>query len=264
MLACGAVHKGAVDGAGEASAPRRVQIETNLGVPKHCDINMVAAGGGRRRIGGSLLPSLSSWRFRAVTTIVLVGFAIGQPAAAFELFGIKFFERKNAEDTDDVIGEPQNYTVDFQIPGADSDTVDALQGASTLWQDREKPASGAAGLIAKARGDYRRLLATLYSQARYGGTISILIDGREAADLAPDAQLADPASVRVTVDPGPLFHFGQAEIVNQAPPPADSDDEVDLPAKKGFVTGGLARSGVVLRGRTPFGRGVAAAGPCQG
>jgi translocation and assembly module TamA len=177
---------------------------------------------------------------------VLVGFAIGQPAAAFELFGIKFFERKNAEDTDDVIGEPQNYTVDFQIPGADSDTTDALQGASTLWQDREKPASGAAGLIAKARGDYRRLLATLYSQARYGGTISILIDGHEAADLAPDAQLTDPASVRITVDPGPLFHFGQAEIVNQAPPPVDSDDEVDLPAKKGFVTGGLARSGVVL------------------
>jgi translocation and assembly module TamA len=179
--------------------------------------------------------------------VVLVGFAIGQPAAAFELFGIKFFERKNAEDTDDVIGEPQNYTVDFQIPGADDDTVDGLKGASTLWQDREKPASGAAGLIAKARGDYRRLLATLYSQARYGGTISILIDGRQASDLAPDAQLANPASVQVTVDPGPLFHFGRADIVNQAPPPVDSDDEVDLPAKKGFVSGGLARSGVVLQ-----------------
>ena len=190
---------------------------------------------------------MSSWRFRTVATVVLVGFAIGQPAAAFELFGIKFFERKNAEDTDDVIGEPQNYTVDFQIPGADDDTVDGLKGASTLWQDREKPASGAAGLIAKARGDYRRLLATLYSQARYGGTISILIDGRQASDLAPDAQLANPASVQVTVDPGPLFHFGRADIVNQAPPPVDSDDEVDLPAKKGFVSGGLARSGVVLQ-----------------
>ena len=113
-------------------------------------------------------------------------------------------------------------------------------------KDSDKPASGASGLIAKARGDYRRLLATLYSQARYGGTISILIDGREAADLPPDAQLPDPASVRVTIDPGPLFHFGRAEIVNQAPPPADSDDEVDRPERKGFASGELARSGVVL------------------
>ena len=171
---------------------------------------------------------------------------IGQPALAFELFGIKFFERKNAEDSDEVIGEPQHYTVDFQVPDGDSDTVDALEGASTLWKDSDKPASGASGLIAKARGDYRRLLATLYSQARYGGTISILIDGREAADLPPDAQLADPASVRVTIDPGPLFHFGRAEIVNQAPPPTDSDDEVDRPERKGFASGELARSGVVL------------------
>ena len=154
---------------------------------------------------------------------------------------------KNAETSDEVIGEPQPYTVDFQVPNGDSDTVDALKGASTLWKDRDKPASGASGLIAKARGDYRRLLATLYSQARYGGTISILIDGREAADLPPDAQLADPASVRVTIDPGPLFHFGRAEIVNQAPPPTDSDDEVDRPERKGFASGELARSGVVLQ-----------------
>ena len=122
------------------------------------------------------------------------------------------------------------------------------QGASTLWKDREKPASGAAGLIAKARGDYRRLLATLYSQARYGGTISILIDGREAADLPPDAQLADPASVRVTINPGPLFHFGRAEIVNQAPPPSDPDDEVDWPERQIFLPRAeLAPSGVVLQ-----------------
>ena len=40
-----------------------------------------------------------------------------------------------------------------------------------LWTDRKKPASGAAGLLAKARTDYQRLLATLYGLGRYGGTI---------------------------------------------------------------------------------------------
>ena len=87
-------------------------------------------GGGRRRTGGRS-PSLRSWRFRAVATTVLVGFLIGQPALAFELFGIKFFEPKNAETSDEVIGEPQPYTVDFQVPNGDSDTVDALKGASS-------------------------------------------------------------------------------------------------------------------------------------
>ena len=200
---------------------------------------------GADRIGECLLPKLRSWRFRAVATTVLVGFLLGQPALAFELFGIKFFERDNAE-TPEVIGEPQRYTVDFQVPNGDSDTVDALKDASTLLKDSDEPASGASGLIAKARGDYRRLLATLYSQARYGGTISILIDGREAADLPPDAELADPASVIVTIDPGPVFHFGRAEIVNQAPLPTDDDDEVDRPERKGFASGELAPSGVVL------------------
>ena len=192
------------------------------------------------------MPELRSWRFRAVATTVLVGFLLGQPALAFELFGIKLFEPKKADPSGEVIGEPQRYTVDFQVPSGDSDTVDALRRASTLVKDSDKPASGASGLIAKARGDYRRLLATLYSQARYGGTISILIDGREAADLPPDAQLADPASVVVTIDPGPLFHFGRAEIVDQAPMPVDDDDEVDRPERKGFASGEVARSGVVL------------------
>ena len=68
-----------------------------------------------------MLPELRSWRFRAVATTVLVGFLLGQPALAFELFGIKFFERKNAETSDEVIGEPQRYTVDFLVPNGDSE-----------------------------------------------------------------------------------------------------------------------------------------------
>ncbi|WP_246666035.1 autotransporter assembly complex family protein [Aquamicrobium sp. LC103] len=167
------------------------------------------------------------------------------PAHSFELFGIKLFGGNKEAEEELTIGEPQPYNVDFAV--ADTDGLESkLKSASSLWGDREDPASGAAGLIAKARSDYRRLLATLYSEGRYGGTISIRIDGREAADLPPDATLANPAAVLVSVDPGPLFHFGEAAIVNEAPPPTNRKDSVDNP-HEGFMPGEVARSGTILR-----------------
>lgn len=167
------------------------------------------------------------------------------PAHGFEIFGIKLFGSKTENPDDLTIGEPQRYEVDFAVAGDDLEK--RLKGSSTLWVDRDEPASGAAGLIARARGDYRRLLAALYAEGRYGPTISIRIDGREAADLAPDATLADPARVAIAIDPGPLFHFRQAEIVNQAPPAQNRRDEVDDPREEGFAPGEVARSGAVLR-----------------
>lgn len=167
------------------------------------------------------------------------------PAHAFEIFGIKLFGSRDPAQEDLTIGDPQRYEVEFAV--ADDDIGKKLKAASTLWADRDEPASGAAGLIAKARGDYRRLLAALYAEGRYGGTISIRIDGREASGLAPDATLSQPARVAVAVDPGPLFHFRQADVVNQAPPTADRHDRVDDPRDEGFAPGAVARSGAVLR-----------------
>jgi translocation and assembly module TamA len=164
---------------------------------------------------------------------------------AFEIFGWKIFGSKEPE-TEDVIGEPQHYSIEFIVTG-DSDVEKVLKGASGLWKDREEAASGASGLMAKARSDYKRLLATLYGEGRYGGTISITIDGREAADLQPDDTLAEPASVVVRVDTGPLFHFRDANVVNAAPPPTNRRDEVPLPVDEGFASGEVARSGAVLR-----------------
>jgi translocation and assembly module TamA len=171
--------------------------------------------------------------------------AVTSPAASFELFGINFFGGATEEEAEPVIGEPQPYTVDFVVAGGD-EIENVLQRASNLWRDRDEPASGAGGLMVKARGDYRRLLAALYEEGRYGGVISIRIGGREAAELPPDAEFPDPVAVEVVVDPGPVFLFGETEIVNRAPPPLDRDDEVEAPEEEGFVTGEVARSGVVL------------------
>ncbi|GLS29655.1 autotransporter secretion outer membrane protein TamA [Mesorhizobium albiziae] len=169
------------------------------------------------------------------------------PATAFELFGIHLWGEKKADEADETIGEPQDYTVDFIVTGEERNVEKTLKGASGLWTDRKKPASGAAGLLAKARSDYRRLLAALYGQGRYGGTISILVDGREAADLPPDATVAETASVSITVNPGPVFLFDKASIINRAPPPQRRDDRVPLPEDEGFAMGQPARSGVILQ-----------------
>jgi len=168
------------------------------------------------------------------------------PAGAFELFGMKFFEDQSEEDAAAVVVDPQPYFVTFTT--SESGAVEgAVRNASALLADQDRPASGAAGLIAKARGDYRRILAALYGEGYYGGAVSIRIGGIEASGLAPDTNLPDPVDVTVAVSTGPLFRFGNVAIVNQAPPTLDPHDQVDLPVMRGYGAGEIARSAVVLR-----------------
>src|SRR5690606_29825669 len=86
----------------------------------------------------------SSWSVPVFAAAIFLVMLPAGPASAFELFGIKFFESDSDEDAEDVIGEPQRFSVEFSVAADDDDIEDALKGASTLWQDREKPASGAA------------------------------------------------------------------------------------------------------------------------
>lgn len=192
-------------------------------------------------------PPSRRWSRLCVAALSTTLLAAPLPAHSFELFGIHLFGKKKETAEDLTIGEPQNYSVEISVQGADDKIEETLKSASTLWADREEPASGAAGLIAKARSDYRRLLASLYGEGRYGGTISIRIDGREAADLPPDARIAEPAIVVITIDPGPSFLFRNAEIINQAPLTNDKRDFVEDPREEGFRTGELARSATILR-----------------
>ncbi|MCW5721125.1 MAG: outer membrane protein assembly factor [Devosia sp.] len=166
-------------------------------------------------------------------------------AHGFELFGMKFFEDQAEADADAVIVDPQPYVVTFSASEQNAGDA-AARNASALIADANEPASGAAGLIAKARGDYRRILAGLYNEGYYGGAVSIRIGGVEAAKLAPDVDLPDPVDVTIAVTTGPLFTFSDVAIVNQAAPTADPGDQVELPAMRGFAAGQVARSSVIL------------------
>lgn len=170
----------------------------------------------------------------------------GAPVRAFELFGVKFFEDQGETDAQAVIVDPLSYTVAVTVNGP-TNLESIVRNASSLVAEANEPASGAAGLLARARSDYQRILAALYDEGHYGGVISIRVGGREVANLAPDTRITGPADVQVTVDPGPLFTFNTVNIVNQAPPTGDPDDQVEAPVHAGFGAGEVARSSVVLR-----------------
>jgi len=172
--------------------------------------------------------------------------AVTVPAAhGFELFGFKFFEDESEAAADAVIVDPQPYVVTFSASESGAAET-AARNASALIADEAEPASGAAGLIAKARGDYRRILAGLYNEGYYGGAVSIRIGGVEAASLAPDVNLPDPVDVTIAVTTGPLFTFRDVAVVNQAPATDDPEDQVELPVMRGFGAGQVAKSSVIL------------------
>lgn len=102
-------------------------------------------------------------------------------------------------------------TVDLVAPDANDRLRDALRDAS-LSLTLAKDGGDAQDFVAAARADYRRLLTALYSEGYYGGAISITVDGREAAGIPPLDAPARVEAIRIAVDPGPRYRFGQAEI----------------------------------------------------
>jgi translocation and assembly module TamA len=178
--------------------------------------------------------------------VAAAGLSLVAPANAFEIFGLKLFEDQSDADAEAVIADPQPYTVSLVV-NATGELESVVRNASALVADEAEPASGAAGLLAKARGDYRRIVAALYQEGHYGGVVSIRIGANEVTSLPPDVDLPDPVPVTIVVDPGPLFNFNRVDIVNQAPPTSDPFDQVDSPAGQGFGVGEVARSSVIVQ-----------------
>ncbi|MFS4436822.1 autotransporter assembly complex protein TamA [Paracoccaceae bacterium GXU_MW_L88] len=167
-----------------------------------------------------------------------------QKAQAFELFGIHLWGDEDEGEVDVI--DPHNYEVTIT---ADDDTAkDITESASALWEDRDDPASGSAGVIAKARGDYRNIIGAMYDEARYGPVVSIKINGQEASEIELDAPLPNPVPVEITVSAGPEFEFGRAEIGNRYTGYIKTEDDIGTsPEDVGFETGEPARAGVVDR-----------------
>jgi len=172
-------------------------------------------------------------RSTAVITAFVLGLAL-LPVQAFalSLFGINLFGEDEEEIS--VIADPQPYSAEIVLTEEAEGARAAAESASALFKDRNEPASGMAGLLARARDDYGRILGALYEEGLYGASVSIRIDGREAGELPPDADIAPNPTVIIRVEPGPVFAFGNLVIENRAAPledaPAFSAGEVARPA----------------------------------
>ncbi|MEP4980831.1 BamA/TamA family outer membrane protein [Ascidiaceihabitans sp.] len=121
--------------------------------------------------------------------------------------------------------------------------TDALRQNSLLTPlaEAEEGAPAAQDVIAAAQADYARLVAVLYDRGYFAPTVSILIDGREAATLSPVQPPRQIGTVELRVTTGRPFVFGTARI---APLPQGTQ----LP--EGFATGQTASTGTLQSAAT--------------
>lgn len=123
----------------------------------------------------------------------------------------------------------------------DKALADSLRAASLIYTALAEGRSDAQDIFAAAQADYARLVSALYARGHYGGSVSIRLDGREAATIGPFQAPERIALVVITVDPGPAFVFGTAKI---APLAADTR----LP--EGFAPGRPAPSPLIAEAAT--------------
>jgi translocation and assembly module TamA len=125
---------------------------------------------------------------------------------------------------------------DFQTPGAPEDLAQSLRSASLLAASEVDGQTEAQDLFAAARADYGRLLGALYAGGYYSGVITIRVDGREAASIAPLDAPGRIDVIEVVVQPGPAFRLSSATV---APLAAGTE----LPAE--FAIGAPAGAGII-------------------
>ncbi len=201
-------------------------------------------------LGHELSSRLSKLRYAATTAIFAystISPVWVEPAKALELFGTCLIEPCDEDQQTDLI-DPHYYDVEVDVSETTPEEIgNAIQAASELWRGKDKPVGGSAGLIARAKGDYRRILAALYNSGRYAGEISIQLNGREVSDLETGTELPKRSSLLVTVDPGAGYLLGRTSIINMAPETFDPADQVETPQDVGFETGQVARADVIKR-----------------
>ncbi|WP_149587539.1 autotransporter assembly complex protein TamA [Tabrizicola flagellatus] len=126
--------------------------------------------------------------------------------------------------------------LDISVAGGSEELTKAVTEAAMVRSLQQQGQTDPQDLLAAARSDYAHILAALYARGHYSVDIRILIDGREAAAIPALEAPRAISTIRILVDPGPPFRFGQARIAPLAP-------GTELP--EGFRTGAPAESGQV-------------------
>ena len=183
-------------------------------------------------------------RMGAILFLTTAWLVPATPSHAFSLFGVCLFGEcaNTAGDALEVI-DPTFYDVEAKIePSA---VEDAVRSASAILRGEGDAVPGTAGVVARAKGDYRRILAALYDRGYYGVSISIEVDGRQASGLKVGDTLSERPRIVMVVDAGAPYDFDRAEVVNGAPAAVDPEDRVDGLGSVGFLSGERARASAV-------------------
>jgi translocation and assembly module TamA len=119
----------------------------------------------------------------------------------------------------------------------------ALKATSTLFSARRDGRTDPQDLISAALADYAGLVEVLYGAGHYGGTVSIRIDGQEAARIPPLSPPPRIEQVEITIDPGPRFRFGEVGIAPRAPGSALPEDaRRGKPARAAALRGAIRQA----------------------
>ena len=180
---------------------------------------------------------------RKFSIIFLISYLLStlsmQPAFAFELFGFRIWGSEPVREPAE--GEIA-YNVLFHIPDAPKQLINELRSASNLLIEAQTPAANTAMLLARAKGDYRAFIATLYAAGFYAGDISIQINGVEVSDIPFTTKLPRHSSIAVSISTGPLFQFGNISVT---PLPQGVMGEITPAQITGFVADAPALAGLI-------------------
>lgn len=112
---------------------------------------------------------------------------------------------------------PAEAQVTVSAPGVDDTVVASLSAASLLVDTQARPEATGQDIVAAAQADYARLTAVLYQNGYFGPGVSILLNGREAADLSAFSAPTRIVRAEIRITPGAAFRFGRARIAPLAP-----------------------------------------------
>jgi len=142
--------------------------------------------------------------------------------------------------------DPQPYDLSIK-PGDDSALSAALRDSSQLQSLRQRAPAGPFALVSRAKDDIPRLETALQSFGYYAGHVTIRIAGLSLDDAELlDTLRAVPADqsveIDVTVQEGPLYHFGRVAVTGDCPP--------DIAQKIAIASGQPAIASDVLAARS--------------
>jgi translocation and assembly module TamA len=138
------------------------------------------------------------------------------------------------------------YVVSVTVAGDSRPLRRSIEANSQLIELKDIPPQTAGELVGRANTDLTRIIAVLYENAFYGGSVTIRAAGRSITDPAAESAIERAAgggalAIEIAVDPGPPFLFGRVAYLG-----LPKTESLLDPARLLVRPGEPARSGAIL------------------